>query len=446
MGRRTGGGVGRTALPGAVWLVVLLLLAVGCDGSASDEPASGRVTLAPTATPTERPPEAAATVDPPALTAPPPTSPAPTATLAPEVAPVWGQWAGNAYRTWQSAAVAPGEAPEVRWTLDLPEAVAAEPLVLGDGSARVALEGGTLLALDADGGEQWRFEAGGDPLAPALGPEGRTYLVVGRGVQGQVVAVSAAGEPLWQHTLEYGSAEPPLVDGEGNLYLVSYLGEVISLSAEGDERWRWKSETGTAGHLVMDAGGTLYAGPILTWQTFGHATAVWALDASGGTEVWWLRDGGVPRIDSAGQAYFTGESQFRAVLEEGVPVRQAMGEEEAQGVYEPRVYPARGSFDPEAEANPILMEMTRDAEGLYVALLIQMPVEGSPGPDDVLELVAYDLAAHEIVWRRDTGVDAAGVQPFQPTPDERRAFTAPVVGPGGRIYLGDRTRLTVYRP
>jgi hypothetical protein len=105
-----------------------------------------------------------------------------------------------------------------------------------------------------------------------------------------------------------------------------------------------------------------------------------------------------------------------------------------------------GSFDPEAEVQSLLLEIAKDAVGTTLALLMEAPMEGSPPPDEMLELVAYDEAAEAILWRTDTEIAAAGVQPFLQTPTDRRAFTAPVAGPGGRIYLGHESRLYAYAP
>jgi outer membrane protein assembly factor BamB len=434
-------------------LVLVLTVVAGCGSGEVIEPEGGKVTLPPSPTtavreePSPSPqPGAALTTQAPTLTPVPPATLAPTATPAPEAAPVWGQWGGSRFRNWQSAEVGPARAPSLLWALDLPASIAAEPLVLGDGSLRVVTAGGTLVALSPDGTEQWRFEAGGEPLAPALGRGGSTYLAVRSGVQAQTVALSPAGDALWQHTVEYGLAEAPLVDADGNLYLVSFLGEVFSLSDDGTERWRWKPENVTVGHLVMDASDVLYAGPILSGQVFGRATPVWALDARNGAEQWWMREGGLAGVDASGEPYFVGEGLFRVRMQGGSPLRQDISLEEARTLDVVRVRPVGGSVDPEASTQSFLIEMTSDAAGNYVGLLVQVPMEGSPPPEAVLQLVAYDLQAEEVLWQQDTDIAAAGVQPFLRSPDERRTFTAPVVGPAERVYLAEGSTFFAYGP
>jgi hypothetical protein len=73
-------------------------------------------------------------------------------------------------------------------------------------------------------------------------------------------------------------------------------------------------------------------------------------------------------------------------------------------------------------------------------------MEGSLPPEAVLQLVAYDLLTEEVLWQQDTRIMASGVQPFLHSPDERRTFTAPVVGPAERIYLADGSTLYAYGP
>jgi hypothetical protein len=159
-----------------------------------------------------------------------------------------------------------------------------------------------------------------------------------------------------------------------------------------------------------------------------------------------MRDGGLAVVDASGEPYFVGEGLFRVQMQGGLPLRQDISLEEARRLDVVRVRPVGGSVDPEANAQSFLIEMTSDAAGNYIGLLVQVPMEGSPPPEAVLQLVAYDLLAEEILWRLDTDIAAAGVQPFLRSPDERRTFTAPVVGPAERIYLVEGSTLYAYGP
>ncbi len=110
---------------------------------------------------------------------------------------LWAAQGRDSQRTFWSPSPGPKRG-HLLWTLDLGTPLAGGPVVAADHTLYVSASKGLLIALSADGREQWRT-ALPEPavFSPALTPLGDIYIL---GAEGSLSAVSSAGVRLWTAT------------------------------------------------------------------------------------------------------------------------------------------------------------------------------------------------------------------------------------------------------
>ncbi|NIN67866.1 MAG: PQQ-binding-like beta-propeller repeat protein [Anaerolineae bacterium] len=198
----------------------------------------------------------------------------------------------------------------IRWAYHLEfYVIESSPIVGPDGSIYLAASnpqtgGGTLVALNPDGSERWRYDVGSRvPFSPALGPDGTIYVGARNGnlyavdADGRLkwekslltVASSAAvgddgtiylgtgadyqalnpadGSPIWTFSLADGEAEStPALGAGGRVYLTSNGNELYALNPDGTTAWTFAAEqegereVHFRSPITLDGARVLYAG------------------------------------------------------------------------------------------------------------------------------------------------------------------------------------------
>ncbi|QRP50173.1 PQQ-binding-like beta-propeller repeat protein [Amycolatopsis sp. FDAARGOS 1241] len=204
-------------------------------------------------------------------------------------AATWAPWPSALHDARHSGAAATAGPARgtVRWRRRLEGPVTPGPVVGEDGTIYVASNGGVLHALDpADGHDRWTYDAkrpiGGDlSISPLVLPDG-TILFPNAD---ELVALSAAGKPLWTQTLPGRVTSPVSADGR-RVYVGTGDGTVsaVDTAAAGDHRLVWSVDTGSAsyGSVVTDGRGRVY--------TTADSSLVAIDDRGGSAAVAWRAD------------------------------------------------------------------------------------------------------------------------------------------------------------
>jgi len=135
--------------------------------------------------------------------------------------------------------------------------------------------GGSVVALNPDGSEQWRYDVGSRlPLSPALGPDGTLYVGARNG---NLYALNPDGSPLWQIPLG-GVSSSVAVRANGTIYLGTGTDYQALDSADGSQLWTFSPVDGQADSTPsLGPGGRIY----LT----SNSNELYALDPDG-TVAW----------------------------------------------------------------------------------------------------------------------------------------------------------------
>lgn len=154
---------------------------------------------------------------------------------------LWAMQGRDSQRTFWSAWPGP-QRSDILWSTNVGEPLAGGPVIASDGSLYVSAQPGLLVALAADGREQWRAKLPEPTVfSPALAPGGEIYVL---GAGGSLSAVSRAGALLW--TAKPASAGAPLsvpaVSADGTAYY-ALEGGLVAVAPTGTIRWEAKLPT-----------------------------------------------------------------------------------------------------------------------------------------------------------------------------------------------------------
>lgn len=231
---------------------------------------------------------------------------------------LWATERHDPYGTYQTQA--PGvDNPKFGWRFEDADGFAGGPVVSADGTIYLASKTGTLYALDDAGNKLWETALSVAPAGyPALDAEGRIYVAdeegglsavnpdgriewqtpgLGKGaatsgsvvgpdgtiyftIAGQVRAVSAEGEPLWQVAARpTRTATPPMISPDGRLVFLregaldasdgvrqalEQVKPVSQFLVGANSRWYFRFEHYLAEWQLTDAGATI--SPHINWD------------------------------------------------------------------------------------------------------------------------------------------------------------------------------------
>jgi outer membrane protein assembly factor BamB len=150
-----------------------------------------------------------------------------------------------------------------------------------DGTIYIATTAGHLRAMNADGSLKWDIRVGGQVRfgSPSIATDGTIYVPTREGL----VAVSPAGDSLWEFQTEGRVAMTPAIDASGNIYFGSVGGAggsgaaFYSLQPDKDVNWVYEGGEKFYSSAALGADGTVYT-------TAGGV--IMALDPSDGSVIW----------------------------------------------------------------------------------------------------------------------------------------------------------------
>jgi len=204
----------------------------------------------------------------------------------------WPSFGHDASHSGASTVVGP-QRGRIKWRRRLEGPVVPGPVVGRDGVVYAASNGGVLHALDPRSGrDRWTFDGGGSygsdlSTVPAILPDG---TILWPGPRSTLYALDPGGRLLWREQLP-GQPLSPAVAPNGAIVVGDASGTVIELrlDARGRPRRAWS----------VDAGDTSYANPALRGDTV-YTTVDDALVAiRAGRVLWRLRAGAISEVSPA---------------------------------------------------------------------------------------------------------------------------------------------------
>ncbi|APR75996.1 cell surface protein [Minicystis rosea] len=156
--------------------------------------------------------------------------------------------------------------PRVAWALDLGSKVLTPPVVDDEGWIYVITEDGHLNAVQPDGTLGWAYDFAPSTetrSTPAIGEDGTLYF----GAETGIFAVSLNGEKVWR--FDAGGDKSAVAIGEDRtVYVYSSNGTLYALGPDGAPRWTLEtppipvqqSDGKAQPHIAIDAAGLIYIG------------------------------------------------------------------------------------------------------------------------------------------------------------------------------------------
>ena len=173
------------------------------------------------------------------------------------------------------------------------------PTLLDDGDLLVGADG--VYRLGRDGSIRWHTPSAADSVARHVysSPARIGELVVFGGYDGNITAVSTAGEPRWVFAVGADVDGSPVAGPSGDIYVGADNGRLYALSPAGALRWSWVTKGEIRSAATIAADGTIYV-------SSADGTIV-ALDPSGKLRWKFAARGPIvaaPTLDRGGTAYF----------------------------------------------------------------------------------------------------------------------------------------------
>ncbi|WP_440308501.1 outer membrane protein assembly factor BamB family protein [Jatrophihabitans sp.] len=212
----------------------------------------------------------------------------------PPPASAWPEAGHDARYSSATTAVGPATA-HVRWTKRLGGPITPGPVIGIDGSVLVAVDTGTLSALDPrDGSVRWSYAAGGSygtgdlSTSPAVLADGE---ILWPGPHDTLYALSASGRLLWTQRFD-GQVLSPAIGGAHRVYVADMAGQLSALEVlPNSHRLVWTVSFGgtdfSSPSIAPD--GTVYTGSdndLIAVRDLGpHGSVVWRFHTAKQVEV-----------------------------------------------------------------------------------------------------------------------------------------------------------------
>jgi outer membrane protein assembly factor BamB len=211
------------------------------------------------------------------------------------------------------------------WEFDTGGAIESSPVISKDGTIYVGSHNGYLFAINQDGTEKWRFDAGPPSYderwnvsksimaTPAIASDGTIYVLSSAN---HLFAINPDGSEKWRFYVLWGSDfwSSPTIGPDGTIYIGSarsqevsnYDGGLIAVNPDGTEKWLFDDNSGVTSVAAIGDDGTIYFGGNVANPAGGNFGTVYALTPSGG-KIWeflienWMESS--PVIGSDGTIY-----------------------------------------------------------------------------------------------------------------------------------------------
>ena len=214
----------------------------------------------------------------------------------------------------------------VKWIFETGDAIESSPVIDSNGTIYVGSHDGYLYAINPDGTEKWRFDAG-PPIydvrwnvnksimaTPAIASDGTIYIYSSANY---LFAVNPDGTEKWRFYVKWGNDfwSSPVIDLDGTIYVGSarsqedsdYDGGLVAVNPDGTQKWLFLDDSGVTSTAAIGPDGTIYfGGNVGNPSGPGNIGKVYALNPDG-SQIWefttetWMESS--PVIASDGTIY-----------------------------------------------------------------------------------------------------------------------------------------------
>ncbi|UCF49983.1 MAG: PQQ-binding-like beta-propeller repeat protein [Thermoplasmatales archaeon] len=216
----------------------------------------------------------------------------------------------------------------ILWTFETGDGIESSPAIGSDGTIYIGSHDGYLYAINPDGTEKWRFDAGPPRYdarwdvsksimaTPAIAADGTIYVYSSANY---LFAVNSDGTEKWRHYLLWGNDfwTSPTIGDDGTIYIGSANSQstegfdagLHAINSDGTEKWKFENTCGVTTAAAIGDDGTIYFGGNINreGEQSGNYGMVYALSPIDGTELWnfqienWMESS--PAIGSNGTIY-----------------------------------------------------------------------------------------------------------------------------------------------
>ena len=184
------------------------------------------------------------------------------------------------------------------------------PAIADDGTIYIGTFYDDLIAINQNGTEKWKFDAGNSIVSdPAIGEDGVIYFgVMGPGSIGRIYAIYPDGTEKWHYDTGYWITSDPAIGDDGTIYIGSGDHYFYALYPNGTLRWRFPTGDIIKGPASIAEDGTVYISSYddYLYAIYPNGTLRWK------TEIWIGSDTN-PSIGPDGTIYICSASKLFAI-------------------------------------------------------------------------------------------------------------------------------------
>ena len=216
----------------------------------------------------------------------------------------------------------------ILWTFETGDGIESSPVIGSDGTIYFGSHDGYLYAVNPDGTQKWKFDAGPPRYdarwdvskaimaTPAIAADGTIYIYSSANY---LFAVNPDGTEKWKIYMLWGNDfwSSPIIGDNGTIYIGSANSQstdgfdagLHAINPDGTEKWRFENTCGVTSAAAIGDDGTIYFGGNINreGEQSGNYGMVYALNPEDGTEIWnfqienWMESS--PAIGSDGTIY-----------------------------------------------------------------------------------------------------------------------------------------------
>ena len=167
---------------------------------------------------------------------------------------------------------------------DIWKGIASSPAIASDGTIYITSLNNFLFAINPDGAEKWRFSIKVESdtwTSPAIGPDGTIYIGSSRhngGIGGKLYAINPDGKEKWHFQAESDIFPSPVIGDDGTIYFGSGAnGKFWAVNPDGTLKWYFQTGKHVESSAAIGEDGTIYFG---SWDNYFYALTPY------GTEKW----------------------------------------------------------------------------------------------------------------------------------------------------------------
>ena len=193
----------------------------------------------------------------------------------------------------------------VKWTFETGAGIESSPVIGEDGTIYIGSHDGYLYAINPDGTEKWRFDAG-PPVyderwdvsksimaTPAIATDGTIYIYSSANY---LFAINPDGTEKWRFYALWGNDfwSSPVIGPDGTIYLGSarsqdiagFDGGLHAINPDGTQKWLFLNDCGVTSVAAIDDDGYIYFGGNVNHPTeSGNLGKIYKL-TSDGEKIW----------------------------------------------------------------------------------------------------------------------------------------------------------------